>query len=197
MRLGSLIWRWHRRLGSLMWRWHRAELKLAWGVQNSSEIYSRLVDHRGQFGSCWVSDAEKHLRGPEEKIGREQRGFDFKGVQNYREAVSFCATSKPVRVGFGAWRWDLPERSWGGNRSRNPGSWISWGRRPMKGACCSSPCCLLGDIFPLYKRWEAVGPGVWSGTTRNSVGKPGSSTSLPIADIKQFPEFTFEEVTAS
>jgi hypothetical protein len=41
---------------------------------------------------CW--------RGPEEKIDREQRGSDCKGVQTYREAVSMsrCATSKPVRV---------------------------------------------------------------------------------------------------
>jgi hypothetical protein len=67
----------------------------------------------------------------------------------------------------------------------------------MKGACSNSLCGLLGDIFLLCERLEAVGPGVRSGTTRRSWERQERSTSLSVAVIEQFPELTFEEVTAS
>jgi hypothetical protein len=67
----------------------------------------------------------------------------------------------------------------------------------MKGTCCSRPCRLLGDISLLCERLEAVGPGVRSGTTRHSWERPERSTSLLLVVIEQFPELTFEEVTAA
>jgi hypothetical protein len=98
MRLGSLIWRWHRGLGSLIWRSHRrldslirrcrAELNSPKMVRFSRRSLLSVGSSRPVGVVLCGPDAESRWRGPEEKIGRGLRRSECDGVQTCREAVS-------------------------------------------------------------------------------------------------------------